>query len=128
MAATPQPSPASSELTTLLEQLKTGHAALVAVALISIEGRFLASTSMSGILRVRIGAISAASAAIGRKGATDLEMGALKHVHIQGDLGSALLVEVTGKAVLTLLVTGQPPLDAILQDVNRMVPRVRFLL
>lgn len=120
--------PAASELTGLLNQLKSTHPALSVVALISREGRFIASTTISTMQRVRLGATSAASAALGRKGSADLELGTMKHVHIQAENGSLVLVEVGDKALVALLLSGTADIDTVLREVSKVQARLRLLV
>jgi predicted regulator of Ras-like GTPase activity (Roadblock/LC7/MglB family) len=111
----------SEELGRCLKGLQTQAHGVRAAFLSSSQGSFLASTDISGVEKVRLGAISAASMAIASKAADDLQLGSLGQVHIAGDDGSILLMRVGGKAVLTIVVEDHASLENILHEAKRTI-------
>jgi predicted regulator of Ras-like GTPase activity (Roadblock/LC7/MglB family) len=112
---------ASEDLSRFLKGLQTQAAGVRAAFLSSSQGSFLASTEISGVEKVRLGAISAASMAIASKAADDLQLGSLGQVHIAGDDASIVLLRVGGKAVLTLVVEDHAKLSDILHEAKRAI-------
>jgi predicted regulator of Ras-like GTPase activity (Roadblock/LC7/MglB family) len=114
----------TDDLTDILKNLQTSQPGLRAAFLTTVQGNFLASTLISGMERIQLGGISAASLAIGAKGITDLQLGHLQQIHIVGDAGSIVLLRVGTKAVLTLVVDEGTPLAAVLTEAKNAVPRL----
>jgi predicted regulator of Ras-like GTPase activity (Roadblock/LC7/MglB family) len=112
------------DLTDILKDLQTSQPGLRAAFLTTVQGNFLASTQISGMERIQLGGISAASLAIGAKGISDLQLGQLQQLHIVGDAGSIVLLRVGTKAVLTLVVDEGTPLATVLKEAKEAVPRL----
>lgn len=115
-------------LTDALRALQGVSPGVSAVVLSSVEGRILASTSLTGMEKVQISAVSAASLAIAGKGTRDLQLGDLKLVHIKGEHGSIVLVGVGRKALLTLIITGEINMDSVLWEARRTAARLETII
>jgi predicted regulator of Ras-like GTPase activity (Roadblock/LC7/MglB family) len=118
----------ADELSDILRALQTSTTGLRAAFLASVQGGYLASTQISGMERVQLGGISAASLAIAAKGVSDLQLGGLHQIHIAGDAGSIVLLKVAGKAVLTLVLDEASDLAAALKAARKAVPRLDAVL
>jgi predicted regulator of Ras-like GTPase activity (Roadblock/LC7/MglB family) len=118
----------TEDVSDILKALQTSTRGLRAAFLASVRGNFLASTQISGMERIQLGGISAASLAIGAKGITDLQLGQLGQIHIVGDAGSIVLLKVGAKAVLTLVLDEAGELEAVLEEAKKTVPRLDAVL
>ena len=114
----------TEELDGVLTSLKSQGHGIRAAFLASSQGSFLGSTAISGMEKVQLGAISAASLAIASKGIGDLQLGTLGQIHIMGDAGSILLLRVGGRAVLTLVVEQGVELPSILAEARKTATRL----
>lgn len=114
----------TEELDGILTSLKSQGHGIRAAFLASSQGSFLASTQITGMEKVQLGAISAASLAIASKGIGDLQLGALGQIHIVGDGGSILLLRVGVRAVLTLVVESGVELNLILSEAHKTASRL----
>ncbi len=109
----------SENLSEFLNALQTQTRGVRSAFLATSQGRFLGSTQISGMEKVQLGAISAASMAIASKATGDLQLGELGQIHIAGAIGSVLLVRVGVKAVLTLVVEDRAEINQILGEARR---------
>lgn len=73
------------------------------VALTTMEGRSLGSTVVDAPARFKLGALSAASVAIGIKTSGELSLGDLDQIQILSSSGSLLLSRVGQKALLSVV-------------------------
>jgi len=89
------------EIVQILTTLKTEG--VRSVALTTLEGRSLGSTVTESGPRFKLGALSAASIAIGTKAAAELSLGGLEQIHIVSGNGSLLLSAVGQKALLSVV-------------------------
>jgi uncharacterized protein len=110
----------------LLKSLQSEVRGVRSAFLATSQGRFLASTHISGMEKVQLGGISAASMAIASKAAGDLQLGELGQIHITGDVGSILLLRVGGKAVLTLVVEDRAEIAQILHEAKRAAAQLAY--
>ncbi|HLA76293.1 MAG TPA: roadblock/LC7 domain-containing protein [Vicinamibacteria bacterium] len=120
--------PSAGELTDALTNLLHAARGLSAAFLATVEGRFLASAGLSGVEQVRLGAIAAATLATASKGAQERHLGALQRVHIVGEAGSILLLQVGPRAILALALAQDANLDAVLGEAGRATPRLEGLI
>jgi predicted regulator of Ras-like GTPase activity (Roadblock/LC7/MglB family) len=112
----------------ILKELQASQPGLRAAFLTSVQGNFLASTQISGMERIQLGGISAASLAIGAKGISDLQLGRFQQINIVGDAGSIVLLRVAAKGVLTLVVDEGVDLAAVLGEAKEAIPRLEAAL
>jgi len=112
----------------ILKELQASQPGLRAAFLTTVQGSFLASTQISGMERIQLGGISAASLAIGAKGITDLQLGRFQQINIVGDAGSIVLLRVATKAMLTLVVDAGADLTSVLEQAKEAIPRLEAAL
>jgi len=118
----------TEDLITALRAVQAASPGVSAVVLSSVEGRILGSTALTGLEKLRISAVSAASLAIARKGMRELQLGDVRRVHIKGDSGSILLVGVGQTALLTLVIAGEVDMDRLLWDIRKTTERLEALV
>lgn len=117
------PKPAE-DMDGLLATLQAKGKGVRTAFLATTQGSFLGSTQITGMEKVQLGAISAASVAIGSKGVGDLRLGQLGQITIVGDGGSIVLMRVGSKAVMTLVVEPGVELTALLSEAQRTAARL----
>jgi predicted regulator of Ras-like GTPase activity (Roadblock/LC7/MglB family) len=116
------------EISFTLDVLKGNARGIRSVFLTSVQGKFLGSTQLTGMEKIQLGGICAASLAIATKGLTDLQLGRLKQVHIVGDGGSILLLNVGLKALLTVVAEDGVNLDPLLEEAKKAALRLTPLV
>ena len=107
-----------------LKSLQAASPAISVAFLSGVDGKILGSTTTSGMEKVQLSAISAASLAIAKKATGNLQLGELKQVHIEGDTGSVVLLTVGTQAILSLVVGKQAALEPVMQEARKS--RQRF--
>jgi len=117
---------AQDEITHLLTSLKTNG--VKSVALTTLEGRSLGSTIVDAGPRFKLGALSAASLAIGTKAAGELVLGGLDQVHILASDGSLLLTAVGHKALLSVVLERGVDFTSVIRDMKRVVSQLGSLV
>ena len=111
-----------NEISTLLTSLKTNG--VKSVALTTIEGRSLGSTIVESGPRFKLGALSAASLAIGTKASGELVLGELDQVHILASEGSLLLSAVGHKALLSVVLERGVDLTTVIREMRRVAAQL----
>jgi uncharacterized protein len=114
----------SDDMGELLATLQSQGHGVRAAFLATTQGSFLGSTQITGMEKVQLGAISAASVAIGSKGVGDLQLGQLGQITIVGDGGSIVLMRVGPRAVMTLVVEPGVELTSLLSEARRTAARL----
>jgi uncharacterized protein len=114
----------SDDLGGLLATLQSEGHGVRAAFLATTQGLFLGSTQITGMEKVQLGAISAASVAIGSKGVGDLQLGQLGQITISGDAGSIVLMRVGSTAVMTLVVEPGVELTSLISEARRTAARL----
>jgi predicted regulator of Ras-like GTPase activity (Roadblock/LC7/MglB family) len=114
------------EITRILTSLKM-HG-VKDVALTTMEGRSLGSTVADSGARFKLGALSAASVAIGTKTSGELSLGGLDHIHIVSSAGSLLLSAVGQKALLSVVAEGGIDVARLGHEMKRVVVQLLTIL
>ena len=114
----------ADEVSKELRSLQAASPGISAAFLSGVDGKILGSTAITGMEKVQLSAISAASLAIAKKATGNLQLGELKQVHIEGDTGSVVLLTVGTEAILSLVVGKQTALEPVLMEARKT--RQRF--
>lgn len=105
------------EITAVLTSLKSNG--IKNVALTTMEGRSLGSTVAEAGPRFKLGALSAASVAIGMKTSGELSLGELDQIQITASGGSLLMSAIGQKALLSVVTEGNVDLPSISREMRR---------
>lgn len=106
-------------LKSILSDLNGSSADIEASAVISTDGLMMASLLPAGLEEERIGAMSAAILALGRRTAEELSRGDLEQVLLKGAHGYVLLTGAGSDAVLAVMAKASAKLGLIFLDVRR---------
>ncbi|MFU8891498.1 MAG: roadblock/LC7 domain-containing protein [Anaerosomatales bacterium] len=117
-----------ARLRTALEDLMEEASDIEAAALVSLDGFIIASALPEGMHEDRVGAMSAAILALGERAAAELGRSSLTQVFIEGADGYVLLVEVGGRAVLTVLARREAKLGLVLYDMRTAADTIAEIL
>ena len=108
-----------------LERLRASSSDIEALAVISVEGLIIASSSDEAVADAKLGDMSAAMLALGERIADELERGGLDEVMIKGERGIALLMTLDEQAVLCALASDEANLGLLYLDMRRAKSTLR---
>lgn len=119
--------PAAEDIDGILGCIQANLCGVSGVFLSGVDGRCMGGR-VSGVERVQLSAISAASMAMGKKAADDLQLGDLQQIVINGGRGSIVLLRVGNRAVLTLVLSGTATVDSVLHEARRAVTQLELVV
>lgn len=120
--------PSTDDVNKALAGLQAAISGVKSALLVSSDGSVLGSTSSAAIERAQLSGVSAASFAIGRKAARNMNLGDLNRVHMRCQSGSVLLVTVGERAILALVLTDGTAPDALLVSARNALHQIESLL
>ena len=103
----------------ILEDLNSSSADVEASALISNDGRMIASALPTGVDEDRVGAMSAALLSLGDRAGRELARGSIERIMIQGEMGYVIMTASGDEAVLTIMAKPNAKLGLIFLDIKR---------
>jgi predicted regulator of Ras-like GTPase activity (Roadblock/LC7/MglB family) len=116
------------EVDKALLNLTTSVSGVKAALLVSSEGAILGSSQSVPVERMRLSGVSAASVAIARKAARDLNLGDFERSQVKCKGGSILLTTLGAKAVLALVVGPTANPDVVLSTAQGALRQLETLL
>lgn len=115
-------------LKSILSDLNGACADIEASAIISLDGLTMAALLPQGVDEDRVGAMAAATLALGERTARELERGELEQVMIKGENGYILMSHAGRDAVLTVIARREAKLGLIFLDAKRAAKSIAEIL
>ncbi len=112
-------------LKTILEDLHSASADIVASAVVSTDGITMASLLARGVNPDRVGGMSAALLALGFRATHELTGGDMKQIIVESENGFILLVQADKDSVLTLTAKEGAKLGMILVHARNAVKQIK---
>jgi predicted regulator of Ras-like GTPase activity (Roadblock/LC7/MglB family) len=113
------------DLTSILRRLHSRESRITGSAIVSTEGKIIASLLPQSAQKNRVGSIASAMFTIGQQTVTEFEQGVLARVLIESTTGLTLITTAGSDTILVVLARKDVKLGSLFMHIDRAIAEIR---